>query len=326
MQNIVLLGATGNLGEQALEIIRHYPHLFRVAGVSAHSRESELKKLAEEFECSAVLSDPEQLVEESIDHLVVLDHGLGSLKAVLKALTLKKRVSIANKELLIVHGEEIVCLAQEQKAELIPLDSEHNALFQALRGEKMSEVRRVIITASGGPFRDRSWEDLKNVTVEEVLKHPTWKMGKKTTVDSATLVNKAFEVIETHHLFGLPYEKIEVRLHPQSIIHAVVEFQDGNSKIIASAPDMKIPLAYALFYPERAPESVSAKTPFSYDQPLILEKLEKGRFPCFDYVLELARSSPELLPTIIKNDQQAIDDFIAGKICFTEVYESLRQL
>jgi|CXWL01.1.fsa_nt_gi 1-deoxy-D-xylulose-5-phosphate reductoisomerase len=338
MQKIVLLGATGSIGTQVLEIIRQYPKTFQLVAVSANRNGEKLLNIADEFGSEKIflasgsplgrqVAKLEDLINEEIDHLIVADHGLDSYAATLKALALQKQVSMANKELLVVHGEDIVYFAKEQQAELIPLDSEHNALYQALKGERISDVKRLIITASGGPFRDRSWNELANVTVDDVLKHPTWKMGKKTTVDSATLVNKAFEVIETHHLFGIPYEKIEVRLHPQSIIHAIVEFNDGNSKIIASKPDMRIPLSYALFFPERAPRSLAGVTnkDYDFDQNLILEKIESGRFPCFDTVLQFAKDKPEQLAQIVENDAQAVADFLAGKGSFHDILNILQR-
>lgn len=339
MQRIALLGATGSIGDQTLNIINRYPDLFQVVAMSAKANGEKLLERADEFTVQRIflsdgqtgderqVSKMEDLLDESIDHLIVGDHGLQSFQTVLKALAMRKRVSIANKELLIAHGQDLVYFAQEQQAELIPLDSEHNGLFQALKGEKISDVRRLIITASGGPFRDRSWAELSDVTVEQVLKHPTWKMGRKTTVDSATLVNKAFEVIETHHLFGLPYEQIEVRLHPQSIVHSIVEFQDGNTKILVSRPDMRFPIGYALFYPERAPEVLSGDEQgyFDFDKNLELSHIEPGRFPCFDYVLEVAQKNSINLRQLIENDEFAVNSFLRGEIPLTDILPLLHE-
>ncbi len=344
MQKLIILGATGNLGTQTLDIIQKYPHEFQVVGMSAGSNREALEELGKKLRCENLvlahqdLPRPppgrgEGLIDESIDHLMVLDHGAWSLGAVLKALAMKKRVSIANKELLIMHGEDIAYLAKERCAELIPLDSEHNAIFQCLAGEKISSVKRLILTASGGPFRNRKWEDLNDVTPDEVLQHPKWKMGAKTTVDSATLVNKALEVIEAHHLFGIAYDQIEVRLHPESIVHAIVEFTDGTSKMLAYPPDMKFSLGYALFYPDRAPMSLSLChsdrsggipfQSFSFDQDFHFEKIESGRFPCFDLVLNIAKNHPECLAKVLENDQRAIVNFLAGKIGYTEIFSCL---
>lgn len=336
MQRIVLLGATGSIGDQTLDIIQRYPDQFQVVGMSARLNGEKLIERADQFEAKQLylaegnLDDPrevqtaEDLIDEAFDHLIVADHGLGSFEAILKAIMKKKRVSIANKELIIVHGQDLVYLAQEQQVELIPLDSEHNAIFQCLQGEKMSQVRRVIITASGGPFREKSAADLKEVTVDQVLKHPNWSMGNKTTVDSATLVNKAFEVIETHQWFGIPYENIEVRLHPESIVHAIVEFTDGSSKMLAYPPDMRFALGYALFFPERAPEPLTGSDDsFQFDHNMHFEQIVPGRFPCFDFVLETARSKPQSISQIVANDSLAVDEFLSGKIAFDEIYDCL---
>lgn len=337
MQKIVLLGATGSIGDQTLDIIRRYPDQFKIVGMSANKNAGKLTEIANEFEIKSLylasgtvdkraVNKLTSLVTEDIDHLIVADHGLGCFETVLKALSMGKRVSVANKELIIAHGQDIVYLAREQQAELIPLDSEHNALFQCLRGEKISDVRRLIITASGGPFRDRSFDDLSGVTAEQVLNHPNWSMGAKTTVDSATLVNKAFEVIETHHLFGIPYEKIEVRLHPESIVHAIVEFNDGSSKMLAYRPDMRFAIGYALFYPDRAPESLTgADNYFEYDRDLHFSRIEEGRFPCFDFVLDTARERPESLRQLLKNDEEAVDGFLTDNIDFTMILSQLKK-
>lgn len=339
MQKIALLGATGSLGDQTLNIISRYPDLFKVTAMSARVNAEKLIERVEQFAVDRFflkqgrteelkqMTSMEELMGDDIDHLIVADHGLDCFQTVLKAIAMRKRVSIANKELLIAHGQDLVYFAREQQCELIPLDSEHNGLYQALANEKISNVRRLIITASGGPFRDRNWDDLQNVTVEQVLNHPTWKMGKKTTVDSATLVNKAFEVIETHHLFGIPYEKIEVRLHPQSIIHSIVEFTDGNTKIVASKPDMRFPIGYALFYPDRAPEVLTGDNDgyFDFDRSLELSRLEPGRFPCFDYVMECAKKAPLGLRQLIINDQFAVESFLRGEMPLTDVLPLLKE-
>jgi 1-deoxy-D-xylulose-5-phosphate reductoisomerase len=339
-QNIVILGATGSLGLQTLEIIKQYPDLFQVAGMSAKTKKKELFALADTYDCkhlfivehdsqdTRLLSQVDELISDDMDHLMVLDHGLESFPAVLKALAMKKRVSIANKELIIVHGPDLVYFSKEQQSQIIPLDSEHNALFQCIQGEKMENVRRMIITASGGPFREKKWDELKEVLPEEVLKHPNWNMGPKTTVDSATLVNKAFEVIETHRFFGIPYEKIEVRIHSQSVVHAIVEFTDGNVKMLAYAPDMRYSLGYALFFPERAPDDLRLSSDFSvqFDQNLHFETLVPERFPCFDVALSFAKKSPKRLTELISVDQKAVDDFLSGEISYLDIHDRLQQL
>ena len=338
MQKIVLLGATGSIGDQTLSVLQEYPDQFQVVGMSARVNAEKLVELCRIFDCGAyylseaATGDAEQvlkledLMTEEVDHLIVADHGLESYQIVLKALTMRKRVSIANKELIMVHGPDLVYLAQEQRTTLIPIDSEHNGIFQCLQGERIEDVRRVIITASGGPFLDRSWQEVTDVTVEEVLNHPNWSMGSKTTVDSATLVNKAFEVIETHQLFGIPYDQIEVRLHPESIVHSIVEFTDGNVKMLAYPPDMRHAIGHCLFYPQRAPGLLTGadKKLAQFDQDLHFVRLEDGRYPCFDFVTETARKKPFSLAQLVKNDQWAVDEFLRGKIAFGDILECLQ--
>lgn len=338
MQNIVLLGATGSIGDQTLNIVERFPEHFRVVGMSARVNAEKLVERCRQFSCEAyyladaATGDAEQVLQledlltDEVDHLIVADHGLDSFQIVLKALTMRKRVSIANKELVMVHGPDLVYLAQEQQTPLIPIDSEHNGIYQCLQGERIEGVKRVIITASGGPFIGKKVEEVADVTVEEVLNHPNWSMGSKTTVDSATLVNKAFEVIETHQLFGIPYEKIEVRLHPQSIVHSIVEFADGNVKMLAYHPDMRYAIGHCLFYPQRAPESLTGDDSrvVHFDHDLQFVRLESGRYPCFDFVTETARSQPHSLKKLVENDQWAVDEFLQGKIAFGDILNCLQ--
>lgn len=333
--NIVILGATGILGEQALSLVDRYQERFQVTGMSAQKNAEKLSELVDLFEADRFylsnfetgderqVERPEGLITPDTDHVMVLDHGMGCLPAILKAIAMKKTVSIANKELLIAHGQDILYLARETGALVIPLDSEHNAIFQCLQGEKSSAVKKLIITASGGPFLRK--DSLQNITIDDVLRHPTWKMGKKTTVDCATLVNKAYEVIEAHCLFQIPYERIEVRIHPESLVHAIVEFQDGSCKMLAYTPDMKIPLAYALFYPERAPEIMSEVPSFPFDRNLHFETIQAGQFPCFDFILNTAQDRPSELLRILQNDQHAVDAYLSGQIAFHEIYEVLKK-
>lgn len=335
---ILIIGATGSLGTQLLEIVSRYSDEFTIVGMTAHKNAEKLLELADQFEVPKIflntrrlddlraVSSPLEFFSDNLDQVFVLDHGLESYHFVLESLVRQKRVCVANKELMVVHGQDIMYLAKEQQASVIPLDSEHNALFQAIQGEHPASVKRVILTASGGPFRDKSYKELKNVTIEEVLKHPTWKMGAKTTVDSATLVNKGFEVIEAMNLFDLRQDQIEIRLHPESIIHAIVEFTDGTSKMIAYPPDMRSSLGYALFFPQRAPENlVSEPSFFDYDQPLHLEKIEEGRFPCLDFILKTASQKPECLKQLVENDERIVNDFLNHEIEFHDILEGLKE-
>ena len=340
-QKLIILGATGSLGTQTLEILQandpaRSGKQFEVVGISANRNAEKLLELCDAVNCEAFyLEDAatgdarqvlqlKELLQKDFDHLMVLDHGLGSFEVVAQALAMKKRVSIANKELLIVHGADLMYLADEQQAELIPLDSEHNALYQCLKGERLREVDHMIITASGGPFLGKSADELKSVTVQDVLKHPTWSMGSKTTIDSATLVNKAFEVIEAHQLFGVPYDKVQVRLHPQSIVHAIVTFTDGSSKMLAYPPNMKYSLGYALYAPDRCPWDLAQGSSWSFEEDLKFLPLQKGMYPCYDYVLEVAKERPHDLPKLLENDAWAIEEFLKDRIAFVDIVDCLR--
>lgn len=337
-QHILIIGATGSLGAQLLDIVSRYSNEFEVVGITAHKNGEKLLELADQFDVPQVflssgrlddaraVTSPLEFFQNPVDQVFVLDHGLESYHFVLESLVRQKRVCVANKELMVVHGQDIMYLAKEQQAPVIPLDSEHNALFQAIQGERPRSLKRVILTASGGPFREKSYEELEQVTVEDVLNHPTWKMGAKTTVDSATLVNKGFEVIEAMNLFDLRQDQIEVRLHPESIIHAIVEFTDGTSKMIAYPPDMRSSIGYALFFPERAPENLAADgQSFDFDHPLRLTKIEQGRFPCLDFVLDTARHKPECLGLLVENDERIVKDFLNHEIGFHDILEGLKE-
>jgi 1-deoxy-D-xylulose-5-phosphate reductoisomerase len=335
-EQIVLFGATGNLGLQCLDVIREHSDRFEVVGMSAGSNRILLAKLLEEFDEAvgflATASLPEadgfaptraDLVDVNTDIVMFLEGGLGCKDALLKAISMKKKILIANKELLVAFGEDISYLAREMQVDLIPIDSELNAVFQALQGEQQRDVRRVILTASGGALRDRAWPDCGDVTAEEVLLHPTWKMGKKITVDSATLVNKAFEVIETHYLFNIPFDQIEVRLHSTSTIHAIVEFVDGFSKMVVSNPDMKQAIRSALLFPGR-PECSGDR--FEFDRALDLDKLERGRFPCFDWVLEVAKHRPGELAELVDLDEAAVESFLCGELSYHGILDRLLEV
>jgi len=338
MKRILLIGATGSLGSQTLDIIARYRDEFQIVGISADKNAEKLIELADRFQVPKLylnttrlseeraISSELDFLQEPIDLLMLLDHGLQSHHLCLEAIARGIPLAIANKELLIVHGQDICYLAQEMQVPLIPLDSEHNALYQLLQGKRSGDVRRVILTASGGPFRDRSYAELEKVGIKEVLQHPNWRMGAKTTVDSATLVNKAYEVIETAHLFDLSLDQIEVRLHPESIIHAIVEYHDGTSQMLAYPPDMDYPLAHALFHPSRAPIGIDTRAgELNFDQPLHFQSLEAGRFPCFDFVLKIAREAPQSLLQLVQNDERIVKDFLNNEIGFHDILAGLKE-
>jgi 1-deoxy-D-xylulose-5-phosphate reductoisomerase len=244
--------------------------------------------------------------------------GFAGLAPTLEAIKRGKRIALANKETLVVAGEMVTRLIKEHNAELIPVDSEHSAIFQCLIGEKVSEVKKIILTASGGPFLHRSKDELHTVTIEDALNHPNWKMGSKITIDSATMMNKGLEVIEAYWLFGLSKNKFEVVIHPQSIIHSMVEFVDGSIKAQLSMPDMKLPIQYALAYPDRLPAN-HVQTKFHAIKNLTFFEPDFYKFECLKLaydVMEVGGTAPCILNA---SNEVAVDKFLNGKIGFTKI-------
>ncbi|HHP50905.1 MAG TPA: 1-deoxy-D-xylulose-5-phosphate reductoisomerase, partial [Moorella mulderi] len=276
MKRVAILGSTGSIGRQTLEVISWHRDKFKVALLAASSNVELLARQAESFgpQKAVILEEDkapflassvgdkaeigvglrgleEAVASVEMDLMVAAMVGIGSLPAVLAALKAGKTVALANKELLVTAGPLVTRTARMGGATLLPVDSEHSAIFQCLEGRNLQEVDRIILTASGGPFRHLSWEEMARVTPEEALRHPTWEMGPKVTVDSATLMNKGLEVIEARHLFDVPYERIEVVIHPQSLVHGLVRFVDGSLLAHLGPADMRLPIQYALSWPER---------------------------------------------------------------------------
>jgi len=278
MKNVLILGSTGSIGVNTLNVIRELKDEFRVVGLSSNTNIDLLEKQIIEFNPQiVVVGNPEKAlilskrlkgvrnckittgedglleVARKLDYdiLVAALVGFAGLKSTLEGIKRRKRIALANKETLVAAGEIVTHLAKKNNTEIIPVDSEHSAIFQALAGEKKESIFKIILTASGGPFRNATAEELKNATVEEALNHPNWKMGNKITIDSATMMNKGLEIIEAYWLFNIPPERIEVVVHPESVIHSLVEFVDGSIKAQLSLPDMKLPIQYALTYPRR---------------------------------------------------------------------------
>jgi 1-deoxy-D-xylulose-5-phosphate reductoisomerase len=340
MKKLVILGATGSVGEQALEVVSGSDQL-AVVGLAAGSNWERLVEQARDHGVPTVaLGDPGAAQEarrawngrvladdEGIRELVaasgadlVLNGMVGSagLGPTIVALTEGVDVALANKESLVVGGELVTALAEATDARIIPVDSEHSALFQLVGAERPGHVERLVLTASGGPFRGRT--DLSGVTPEEALAHPTWNMGGRITIDSATLINKGFELIEAHHLFGLGYDRIDVTVHPQSIVHGLVHLNDGASLAHLGFPDMRVPISYALHYPQRADVDLptlelAAVGELSFEQP------DLETFPC----LRLAREAGEAggtAPCVLNAaDEVAVEAFLGGRIPFTTIAE-----
>jgi 1-deoxy-D-xylulose-5-phosphate reductoisomerase len=340
MKKVVILGATGSIGEQALEVVSGSDEL-AVVGLAAGASWQRLVEQAGDHGVPAVaLAEQDAALqaegawkgrvlagEEGIRELIVsaeadlvLNGMVGSagLGPTIVALTEGINVALANKESLVVGGELVTTLAEATDARIIPVDSEHSALFQLMGGEPPGHVERLVLTASGGPLRGRS--DLSAVTPEEALAHPTWQMGGRITIDSATLINKGFELIEAHHLFGLGYERMEVAVHPQSIVHALVHLNDGASLAHLGLPDMRVPISYALHHPERADVDVPTLDLAAVGE-LTFETPDLETFPC----LRLARDAGEAggtAPCVLNGaDEVAVEAFLGGRIPFTMIAE-----
>jgi len=341
VKNLILLGATGSIGRQTLEVIAAHPERFRVLGISGQTnldllcsqwqqfrppyvaigekdRAAELRsRLPQEAKIlagEAGLCEMATLPEADIVLAAISCRaGLASTLAAVKA---GKTIAIANKEPLVAAGELLISEGKRSGATLFPVDSEHSALFQLLQGRDKKEISRLILTGSGGPFREAP-ADLSSVTPEQALAHPTWKMGAKVTIDSATLMNKGLEIIEAHWLFGMPYDQIEVVIHPQSLVHAMVEFTDGALLAHLSAPDMRLPIQYALGFPERLTAWGSLDLIKAGRLDFLPPKLE--RFPC----LRLAREAGKIggtAPAVLNAaNELAVAHFLAGKIKFTDI-------
>ena len=344
---VAVLGSTGSIGRQALEVIERLPPNFRVVALAAGSNLELLAEQVERFNPTIVvikerdsigplrrkigrakvLWGREGLLEiaayPEVDVVINGLVGAVGLEPTLRALEAGKRVGLANKESLVIGGH-LVQRVLERDGELIPIDSEHSAIFQLLTHQSSKEVRRIVITASGGALRDRPAKELERVTPEEVLRHPTWRMGKRITVDSATLVNKGFEVIEAHWLFGLDYGRIEALLHPQSIVHGLVEWRDGTVTAALSPPDMRLPIQYALTYPERL-GSDWARLKLA---GLVLDfaEIDPGRYPAFATVVEAGRIGGTMPAAINAADEVLVARFLRREIPFPTIWEGLRRV
>jgi 1-deoxy-D-xylulose-5-phosphate reductoisomerase len=313
VKRIALLGATGSIGRQALEIIAANPELELVAAASGSKPIDGLAPL------TAVGGDAVELLERAQPDVVLnAIVGFAGLPATLWALERGVTVALANKESLVAAGELVLRAQRRGGGLLLPVDSEHSALFQCLEGRSEEQVESVVLTASGGPFRGRSREELEDVTPDQALAHPTWQMGRKITVDSATLANKGLELIEAHFLFGLPYGRIDVVVQPSSIVHGIVRFRDGGAIAHLGYPDMRVPISFALTYPERAPTAVPS---LDLSRPLVLEfePPELNTFP----LLRLAREAGErggTFPCVYNAaNEVAVEAFLEGRLSFTAV-------
>ena len=335
MKRIVVLGSTGSIGCQTLDIVRAFPDEFEVVGLAAGNNLELFNEQIKEFKPKHVccITPPaggfpgmeftpmeDMVCLENVDQVMVALMGSVGLVPTLNALKAGKSVALSNKEPIVMAGGLIKEYAALYGGEVLPVDSEPSAIWQCLRGED-NEILRLLITASGGPFRTTPIEEMDAVTPEQALQHPTWKMGKKITIDSATLMNKAFEVIETHWLFSVPWERIEVVVHPQSTIHSMVEFADGSVKAQMGPPDMRLPIQYALFYPKRLPNSMIPRLDTSISHCLTFDPMEPGRFPCFELAVAAGKQGGTYPAVLSAADEVAVQAFLDTKIGFTDIHK-----
>jgi 1-deoxy-D-xylulose-5-phosphate reductoisomerase len=342
-KNIAVLGSTGSIGQNSLQVIRNSPDRFAATYLTANTNIDLLEQQARFFHprgvvvldegCAAtlrnrldssieVLSGEDGLVRaatsDDVDIVISSLVGFAGLKPTIAAIKKRKRIALANKETLVVAGGLITALVREYGVDLLPVDSEHSAILQCLNGEDRSLVSRLILTASGGPFLNTPFESFPALSVEKALSHPNWKMGNKITIDSATLMNKGLEVIEAHWLFGLPAERIQVVIHPQSIIHSMVEFVDGSIKAQLGLPDMKLPIQYALSYPERWPMN-GARVDFPALHSMTFFEPDRAKFRCLDLAYN-ALSLGGIAPAILNAaNEVAVSAFLHRRISFEKI-------
>ena len=325
MRRVVILGSTGSIGTQALDVIRGNPERFDVVGLAAGHNTEALAEQAAEFGVgdTALGADEAAQLVRDVDADIVLNGITGSvgLGPTLAALNAGRTLALANKESLIVGGELVTSAAEP--GQIVPVDSEHSAIAQALRSGTQGEVRRLVVTASGGPFRGRTRDQLVDVTPREALAHPTWDMGLVVTTNSATLVNKGLEVIEAHLLFDVPYERIEVAVHPQSIVHSMVEFCDGSTIAQASPPDMRLPISLGLDWPNRVP-GVGRPLDWSTAQSWTFEPLDDETFPAVRLAKQVGRAGGTYPAVFNAANEQAVLAFHAGRIGYLDILDIVR--
>jgi 1-deoxy-D-xylulose-5-phosphate reductoisomerase len=328
---LAILGSTGSIGRQVLEVVASLPGRFEVLALAAgHGGATWEEQRAAWPTARAWTHDgspsAERLIElatlDGVEMVVVATTGMTALPAVLAALDSGRRVALANKETLVTGGHLVAAaldrLGGDRLDWLRPVDSEHSAIWQCLLGEPRNAVRRLVLTASGGPFRDREPAARASVTTGQALAHPTWKMGPKITIDSATLVNKAFEVIEAKWLYRLPYSKIDAVIHPRSVVHSLVEFADGSYKAQLGLPDMRLPIQYALTHPERLPSPAASADPTAWGD-LHFARLDPDRFPAYAVVREAARAGGNRGTVLNAADEIAVEAFLGGRLPFTRI-------
>jgi 1-deoxy-D-xylulose-5-phosphate reductoisomerase len=336
VKQVAVLGSTGSIGRQTLEVISVFPHRFHIIGLAAGKNTALLAEQINEFQPRFVsyqnrkagtrltkaehefLSLEEIASHPQVDMVVIATSGKWGLKPTLAAAKAGKKIALANKESLVMAGEIITAEAKLNGAQIRPVDSEHSAIWQCLEGETQ-KAARLILTASGGPFLHYSPNQLTGVTPEQALRHPSWRMGRKVTIDSATLMNKGLEVIEAHWLFDMPFDNIKVLIHPQSIVHSMVEFIDGSVKAQLSYPDMRLPIQYALSYPERLANPQLPRLDWENIKELTFTSPDLDSFPCLKLAIEAGKKGGTYPAALCAADEVAVELFLSGRIKFTDI-------
>jgi 1-deoxy-D-xylulose-5-phosphate reductoisomerase len=334
LKRLAVLGSTGSIGRQTLDIVRNMPGRFKIFALAAGQNTGLLKQQIEEFSPALVCCQSRELTGNGRDYrmasleeiachpetdiLVVASSGKFGLAPVLSAARANKKIALSNKEPLVMAGDIIMELVKRSSSQIMPVDSEHSAIWQCINGE-VSKPARIILTASGGPFRNFTQDQLRQVTVEQALKHPSWNMGRKVTIDSATLMNKGLEVIEAHHLFDMPYEDIEIVVHPQSIVHSMIGLIDGTYKAQLSYPDMRFPIQYALTYPGRLANPSLPGLDWGKLKELRFEEPDYSVFPCLRLAIEAGKKGGTCPAVLCAADEVAVDLFLAERIKFTDI-------
>ncbi|MDE7159310.1 MAG: 1-deoxy-D-xylulose-5-phosphate reductoisomerase [Muribaculaceae bacterium] len=350
VKNIAILGSTGSIGTQTLDIVEEYPHRFKVVALTAGHRWQLLAEQARKFLPEVVVTGYEEhlpMLREAlkdlpirveagaqaiavaaalpnVDMVVTAMVGYSGLLPTISAIEAGKTIALANKETLVVAGELITRMLANSKSTIVPVDSEHSAIFQCLEGEDTREARKILLTASGGPFRTLSRSQLENVTPADALRHPNWDMGAKVTIDSASMMNKGFEMIEAHWLFGCPPDKIEVVVHPQSIVHSMVEFNDGSIKAQLGVPDMHLPIRYALGYPERL-ETMTPPLSLAQYHTLTFEAPDMEKFPLLEYAFDAIHIGGNMPCVLNAANERAVENFLKGRLRFVDMPVAVRR-
>lgn len=348
-RSVTILGSTGSVGTSTLDVVKSQPDKFSVHTLTAQSNVALLAEQAKSFNAKrAVIGDEDKYAElkdalagtktevaagraaiinaaaEKVDYTMAAIVGMAGLEPILASIASGQCVAIANKEPLVVAGDMVMAAAKKSGATLLPVDSEHNAIFQVFEKESRDFIRRIILTASGGPFRTWNTEQIANASPEQALAHPNWSMGRKISIDSATMMNKALEVIEAHFLFDLPSEKIDVLVHPQSVIHSMVEYEDGSVLAQMGAPDMRVPITHTLGWPNRM-SGASQRLDFTKLSTLTFEPVDARRFPAINHAYDCLKEGQAACIALNAANEVAVEAFLCGEIGFADIFDIVHQ-